>query len=1092
MQLCPSCGRDNPDSARFCGSCGTQLHVERGRQERKVVTVVFCDLVGFTGRAEAMDPEDVRALLTPYHARVRAELEQYGGTVEKFIGDAVVAVFGAPIAHEDDPERAVRAAIGIRDWAREAGDIDVRIAVNTGPALVSLDADPGRGEGLIAGDVINTASRLQTVAPVNGVLVGDQCYRATRHAVVYAEREAVDAKGKAQPVPVWEALETKRRLGSAAELEPHTPFVGRDRELHALRDAFERARHEREPQLVTLVAAPGSGKSRLVYELSQLLDEDPDPISWRQGRCLSYGQGVSFWALADIVKAEAKILDNDSPQVAGEKLSAGVHSLLPAADAAWVEGWLRPLIGLARPDTLHGAQDQTFPAWRRFLEAIAERGPTVFVVEDLHWADDGLLDFVDELLDWTTGLPLLLVATARPELLVRRPGWGGGKTNAITLSLPPLTDDETARLVQGLLAKSVIDAGLQQLLLERAGGNPLYAEEFARIFAEQGPSDCVVPETVHGIIAARLDALPAVEKALLQDASVLGATFWIGALAALGSSSPAEVESMLRELERRDFVRRSRRSSVEEEKEYVFRHDLVREIAYEQIPRAERSERHERAAAWIRSIGRADDYAELLAHHYLEAISYAQAAARDITGIAPAARQAMREAGDRALRLAAYRQGARFYDAALQLEPMDDAEKAALLYGAGSAKFWWSGRDTEQLEEAIPILRALGDIDTAARAALNLARATWTRGEGESGWLPWLQLVDELIGDARDSVVYIEKVVVRAGFHMVNGEYADAVARADEALSLLDGVDRPDLLSRSYDIRGCSRCGLNDWGGLEDQKRAIALAERSRSLWEYHHATNNLGVSYSSRGMLAEMEELQERWGRAFDEIGGTQFSRVWYFLGRADVCYDRGQWDEALEFCDRFLATIPPGGTHVIEPQARLVRGLIMFARGDDEGGMAELERARAAVTRDSHQVYGPVMAGLASALLSLGRHEEALKVVDEVLDAGPSPLSHVRESSSLTDFVAAAVAVGRGEPVETELAHEPDEGYGRPARSIARGDFAGAAELFAEMGNWRSEADMRLRAGGVHLPAALKFYRSVGADRFIREVEALLGASA
>src|SRR4051794_5815725 len=842
MQLCQSCGRENPDEAKFCGSCGAPLSTEPSRHERKVVTVLFCDLVGFTNRAEAMDPEDVRALLSPYHSRLRSELERFGGTVEKFIGDAVVAVFGAPTAHEDDPERPIRAALAIRDWAREEGGVEVRIAVNTGPALVSLDADTGRGEGSVAGDVINTAARLQVAAPVNGVLVGEQTRRATRGIIQFAEHPPVDAKGKADPVPVWEAVQIGRRLGSAAELEPKAPFVGRERELHLLRDAFDRARHEHEPQLVTLVASPGAGKSRLVHELSRLLDADPEHITWRQGRCLSYGDGVNFWALAEIVKAETGILDSDSTEVAATKLTAGVQKLLPEADAAWVEKWLRPVVGLGQHETLHGGRDETFPAWRRFLEAIAERGPSVLVVEDLHRADEGLLDFLDELLEGTSGLPLLLVATARPELLARRPGRGGGKPNAVTLSLAPLTDSETAVLVQHLLNQSVLEAELQRLLLDRAGGNPLYAEEFARMFSEQGASDCIVPETVQGIIAARLDVLEPSEKSLLQDATILGSTFWSGALAVLCACDRGDLEPRLRELERREFVRRSRRSTVEGETEYTFRHELVREIAYEQIPRAERGVRHQRAAEWLSSLGRSDDHAELMAHHYLEAISYFRAANADVAPLAAPARAALRTAGDRAVGLAAYRQAHRFYAAALQLGDINDAERAHLLYGAGSAQFWWDAGGQAELAAAVPLLRKHGEVDTAARAALQLARAAWSHADA-ADVEPWLKLVDELIGDMPESIVYAEALVVRAGFHMVGGTYEAAIAKVDEALGLLHGVDRPDLLARSYDIRGCSRCGLGDIAGLEDQRRGIETAREGRAIWEFNHGINNMIVS---------------------------------------------------------------------------------------------------------------------------------------------------------------------------------------------------------------------------------------------------------
>src|SRR4051794_12919119 len=433
MRRCTNCGRDNTDEANFCANCATSLRAESSRQERKVVTVVFCDLVGFTGRAESMDPEDVRALLTPYHSHLRQEFERHGGTVEKFIGDAVVAVFGAPSAHEDDPERALRAALAIRDWSRNEGGVELRIGVNTGAALVSLDVVAARGEGIVAGDVINTAARLQTAAPVGGILVGEQCHRATRDAILFADHEPIDAKGKTEPVRVWEALTVKRRLGSAAELRPQTPFVGRARELQVMRDAFERARDDREPQLLTLVAAAGSGKSRLVHELSRALDEDPARITWREGRCLPYGEGITFWPLAEIVKAETGILDSDSSEVVAGKLAATVHELVPQADVGWVESELRALIGFALQDPARPGQEKMFAAWRRFLEAVAERGPSVFVVEDLQWADDGLLDFIDELLDWTTGLPLVLIATARPELLARRPSWGGGKTNSVTM-----------------------------------------------------------------------------------------------------------------------------------------------------------------------------------------------------------------------------------------------------------------------------------------------------------------------------------------------------------------------------------------------------------------------------------------------------------------------------------------------------------------------------------------------------------------------------------------------------------------------------------------------------------------------------------
>src|SRR5438309_3960387 len=399
MTVCPSCGKELPGAFPFCPFCGVSLTVsvpDPVHEERKVVTVLFADLVGFTKRAETMDPEDVRALLSPYYERLRAELERFGGTVEKFIGDAVMALFGAPVAHEDDPEGDLRAALEIGQYAGEEG-IELRIGITTGEALVRLSAKPEQGETVASGDVVNTAARLQASAPVNGVLTDETTYRATRNAIEYRAAESVEAKGKADPIAVWEALEARARFGVDITHHARAELVGRERELSVLRDALGRARHERIPQLVTLVAVPGMGKSRLVYELSRIVDADPELITWRQGRCLAYGDGVGFWGLAEVVKAQAGILERGTETEAAEKLRVVVEDALPdASDARWVESHLRPLVGLETEAGLGGdRRGEAFAAWRRFLEALAEQRPLVLVLEDLHWAADGLPDFVD-------------------------------------------------------------------------------------------------------------------------------------------------------------------------------------------------------------------------------------------------------------------------------------------------------------------------------------------------------------------------------------------------------------------------------------------------------------------------------------------------------------------------------------------------------------------------------------------------------------------------------------------------------------------------------------------------------------------------
>ena len=425
--------------------------------------MLFCDLVGFTSRAESMDPEDVEALLRPYHERVRSELERHGGTVEKFIGDAVMALFGAPTAHEDDPERAVRAALAIREFALEEG-LELRVGITTGEALVSLDARPDAGEGMASGDVVNTAARLQSAAPVNGVIVDETTYRATRSAIDYEEADPVEAKGKSEPIAVWEAVRARSRFGVDVAHEARSELVGRERELGIVQDAFERARHERTPQLLTLVGVPGIGKSRIVYELSRIVDADPEIITWRQGRCLAYGDGITMWALGEIVKAQAGVLEQDSPEEIAHKIRQVVEDTLAGTgEEARVEAHLLALLGLAEEAQLGGdRRKEAFAAWRRFLEGLAEQRTLVVVVEDIHWADESLLDFLDELVDWVTDVPLLVVATARPELLERRPGWGGGKLNATTLALAPLSDEQTARLLGHLLGKPLLEAESQK------------------------------------------------------------------------------------------------------------------------------------------------------------------------------------------------------------------------------------------------------------------------------------------------------------------------------------------------------------------------------------------------------------------------------------------------------------------------------------------------------------------------------------------------------------------------------------------------------------------------------------------------------
>ena len=812
---CATCGFENADTARFCGRCGEELGgacpacgavVAAGLdfctscgarlaepEERKVVTVLFADLVDFTRRAGQLDPEDVRQVLAPYYARLRLELERFGGTVEKFIGDAVVALFGAPAAHEDDPERGVRAALAIREAIAELNtadpglDLHVRIAVTTGEAVVALGARPSEGEGMAAGDVLNRASRLQGAAPVDGVLVDGPTQAATEHAIEYREAQPVQAKGKPEPIPVWEAVSSQKQPDAEALQRRRGPFVGRADELEALRDALARAKQERSVQLITLVGEPGIGKSRLLYEFSRAAAEEPEPAAWQVGRCLPYGDGVTFWALGEMVKGWAEILETDTAEDAEAKLRRTVEAAMgDAAEAAWVESHLRMLVGLAGEVESGGdRRTEAFAGWRRYLEALAARRPHVLVFEDLHWADDGLLDFIDHLVEWASGASLLVVCTARPELLERRPGWSETRDNALTRSLSALTDSDTALLVGSLLEEIVLPERAESALLSRAGGNPLYAGEYVRMLADRGVvsaeageptnGDLPLPESVQAIIAARLDALPPEEKALLQDAAVIGSAFWAGALVALGDVPRWKVEELLLALERKGFVRRERLSSVARETQYAFWHVLFRDVAYGQIPRARRGEKHRLAAVWIESLNpeRAEDRAEMLAHHFLNALEYAQTTGQGTDSLAERARSALRDAGDRAAGLNAFPAAVRFYGAALEHWPLDDRERPQLLFRYGKARFHGEAAGAETLAEARDVLLE-SDIETASEAIVMLGELAWTEGDTERAFRSF-EAAAQLVEEAPDSRAKAHVLGSLARFLMVSGHYEEAI-----------------------------------------------------------------------------------------------------------------------------------------------------------------------------------------------------------------------------------------------------------------------------------------------------------------------------
>ncbi len=1099
MAPCPACGHENPPETNFCPECGTRLApAPPSRAERKVVTVLFADLVGFTARAEQLDPEDVRSVLAPYHARLRTELERFGGTVEKFIGDAVMALFGAPTAHEDDPERAVRAALAIRDWARNEGDIQVRIGANTGEALIDLGASAAAGEGMAAGDVVNTAARLQSAAAVNGVLVGEATYRATADVVDYREAGPIEAKGKVEPVPAWEALEPRARVGTEA-VSTRTQLVGRRREVDQLVDAFERARQEPATLLVTLVGVPGIGKSRLVAELLSHVEAIPEPCYWRHGRSLPYGEGVTFWALAEMVKAQAGILESDPAAEVERKLREAVERTVPESERRWVETKLRPLVGLAGAGEL-GERAEAFSAWRRFFETLAEHSPLVLVFEDLHWAGDELLDFVDELPDWVEDVPLLVLCTTRPELLDRRPGWGGGKRNATTISLGPLDATETAQLIGALLERSVLPAETQSELLARSGGNPLYAEQFARMLSERGDVGDELPATVQGIIAARIDLLADDEKRLLQDAAVVGKVFWTGSLAAMSGSEPADVEQRLRSLGRKEFVRRERRSSVDGQAEHAFNHVLVRDVAYAQIPRTQRADRHRRAADWIESLGRAEDQAELLAHHYLSALELVQATGGETDDLAPRARAALRAAGARALALQAYAAAARWFEAAAGLRGDPDPDRPrALLQHALALHALGDPDRAERLEEARGALIAVGDVDGAAEADLALAELWSWAGESER-CAASLERAADAVRETGTRAARASVLSQIARFRFLFGEKEAAIAAADESMRLAEELGRDDLRSKNLVTLGSIHFhlpGFDSEAALAEIRAGGEIAAGCGDLSQLTRSYNNLGSLLGALGDLAgarsamrENQDLARRRGH----VPGMRFAAG----NMIDLDLECGNWEEAERRARDFLEA-SKREPHYQDTSALIALALIELARDRPDAARANGRLALEAARKvGDPQVVVPTVARCAFLHAELGEAAHATALLRELEpgpDLGPTPgaffaaarlgLEDELWSKAAGSFVeasrweeaAAAVVEGRW----SEAAHAYERIGARP--------FAALAALHAAEAH--TAAGRRAEAAG-ELARSLEFWRSVGARRYLREGEALLASSA
>jgi class 3 adenylate cyclase/tetratricopeptide (TPR) repeat protein len=1120
VPTCASCGKELPGEFPFCPFCGAVLTEQLAppvQEERKVVTVLFCDIVGFTADSEAADPEDVRSRIRPYHARVRDEIERYGGTVEKFIGDAVMAVFGAPVAHEDDAERAVRAGLRVLEAIEELNEaavtlaLQLRIGINTGEAVVSLGARPEEGEGIVTGDVVNTASRLQGAAPINGIAVSETTYRATERIFDYEELEPVAVKGKPEPLAIFRPLASRSRFGSDVTRTHATPLVGRDLEKPLLIGAFERAMQQRSCQLVTLVGEPGVGKSRLCAELFHHLEDQPGLTRWRQGRCLPYGEGIAFWALGEIVKAECGILESDSQDEAEAKLEQALPRDDP--DYAWLKARFAPLVvGGGEP----ASQEEAFNAWRHVLESWADTRETVLVFEDLHWGDEALLSFLEHVADWSEGVPLLLLCTARPELYEQHPGFGQNARNTQRINLSPLTDEETARLVSSLLERAVLPAETQQALLERAGGNPLYAEEFVRLLTDRGAEVEEVPDSVQALIAARLDTLSSDRKSLLQDAAVLGKVFWAGALAEMGGRELEDVEQALHELSRKELVRLARTSSMAGEREYGFWHVLVRDVCYGQIPRAARAARHRAAAAWIEGKAgeRAEDLADVLAHHCQAALELNRAAGigEQSEELEAQALHYLALAGERTLSLDVD-QAERQLAVALELAPAGHLERASLLENWAQAVHQ-QGRLQEArqaLEEALALHRGRSDPVAAGRVLTRLSLVLFRLGDRQSDGM--IAEAVELLETQPAGPELVVAHTYLAGNRGLSSHDREAVVAAERALALAAELSLPEPAFALH-WRGLARLNLGEADGLDDVRRALHLALEQglgRETAVIHY--NLAGVVLSYEGPQAALDALTEN--LVFCERRGTAESALSTRAASLDALAELGRTQQALDGIGPLADRIQAAGDIAFTTWRGLQLRLLAECGTPDHAPDPD-ELVTAAREIGLRSVIGPALADAAQLLLAQRQPERAKALLRELEELNPTQVdligtpqlpSLLRVVLALEDVPLAqrfATGINPVAPLEEHVL-----ATSRAQLAEAAGEHADAAPLYADAGTrWQEFGNVPERAYALlgqgrclrrlgkpeatePLRKACELFESMGYTPALAETKALLGES-
>jgi adenylate cyclase len=1066
---CPTCGTENPPGAKFCMECGTALGgggtgvaappggpaqvppggpaqvppaasgptappteqpAQRGGlfggqlpgagapawgpplagalpEERRKATVLFADLSGYTAVAERMDPEAVKSFVDRALQRLGQEVVRYGGSVDKYIGDNVMAVFGAPVAHEDDPERAVRAGIAMQAAMEEinkgieaaAGvSFSLRVGINSGDVLAGQVGD---GYTVI-GDAVNVASRLQAAARPDSVTVGEITHRLTRGTIEYDELEPLELKGKAEPVPAWEAIRLLVSGTGTRGARVAAPLIGREDESALLLSLFDRVVREGRPDLVTVIGQAGVGKSRLLRELAMQIADREEKVAFRVGHCPAYGAGLAYWALGEIIRGQFEIVDTDDSELAWTKLLHGIEAVIssdatdepPERLAATIA---RPL-GIEPPAEhatttgVHDAEDpqqmrdRLFSAVRSLVEAASHQWPVVIAIEDIHWADEGMLDLIEYMARWVRG----------PALLDRRPGWGGGRRNATTIALEPLSQNEARELVAALLpggngTGANGQADLVPQVAERSAGNPLFAEEMINRIREEGSKDVqTLPETVHAVLAARLDSLSAPERRVLQHAAVVGQTFWDGSLSGLEDEEGIDLREALTALEEKDLVVSSAGSRLAGEHEYAFKHVLIRDVAYSTLPKSVRARKHAQVGAFIeeRAADRSEGVVAMVADHYGRAAALgadADVEGAELERINHKALAALESAGDAAASLYSNQEALGHYETALSLRrDLDPASRARIAEKLGDVALRLGRVDqaTEVWEQCLDFHRREEDLSRVGDLHRKIGAGLWHKGDRE-GSIEHYQKGIDLLKDGPPCLELVRLYEEAASLYMHTGDNMLAIYASEKALRLAERLGEAAAASRAHGIFG------RVFGRIGDSERARQNLERSVELARESDPAEAvralLTLGYHLEVSEADYEGAAAAYQEALElaEQTGDLPSKVELHAALAQLAVHRGDWDAVASEAEASGSLAEREGLTGKLCFPYMMRGMLRWREGDfDESAKALRRAADLAEQVGRSEVAFQSLFWLAASLRQRGDHGDADTELARALD--------------------------------------------------------------------------------------------------------------